>query len=265
MPGLLNGKVALITGGARGIGLAIGRCFLGEGCLVAFADIEAPAKDETALSQASARFDRVDISKGDAVEAWVDAVAATWGRLDVLVNNAALNLVKTAAASSEADWDRVMGVNLKGAWLAAKHAVPHLARRGGGSIINLASAHGTRTEPDKFPYNVSKAGMLGLTVALAVELGPHKIRVNSIVPGMVRSVFTEGYIKTFKDPEEAWRRILGEHPMGRIAEPKDIADCALFLASDLSGYISGTHIHVDGGREAQLHSFADIQREAWKG
>jgi NAD(P)-dependent dehydrogenase (short-subunit alcohol dehydrogenase family) len=106
--------------------------------------------------------------------------------------------------------------------------------------------------------------VLGLTAALAVEFGAHKIRVNAIVPGMVRSVFTEAYIATFRNAEEAWRRILGEHPLGRIAEPKDIANCALFLASDLSAYVSGTHIHVDGGREAQLHSFADIQAEPWK-
>jgi 3-oxoacyl-[acyl-carrier protein] reductase len=263
MPALLNGKVALVTGGARGIGLAIGRTFLAEGCRVAFADIE-PAAEAAPSTGANSRFDCVDVSASAEVEAWVGAVAGAWGGVDVLVNNAAVNVLETAATASEADWDRVMGVNLKGAWLCAKHAIPHLAGRGGGSIINLASAHGSRTEPDKFPYNVSKAGVLGLTAALAVELGPQKIRVNAIIPGMVRSVFTETYIGTFRDPEEAWRRILGEHPLGRIAEPRDIANCALFLASELSGYVSGTHIHVDGGRDAQLHSFADIQPQPWK-
>ena len=261
---MLKGKVALITGGVRGIGLAIGRRFLGEGALVALADIEPLAGEDAPIQGERCRFDRIDISRGESVRSWIDAVAAAWGGIDVLVNNASINVLETAATASEADWDRVMGVNLKGAWLVAKHAVPHLATRGGGSIINLASAHGTRTEPDKFPYNVSKAGVLGLTAALAVELGRHRIRANAIIPGMVRSVFTEGYIKTFRDKDEAWGRILGEHPMGRIAEPKDIADCALFLASDLSSYISGTHIHVDGGRNAQLHSFADIQQRAWK-
>jgi NAD(P)-dependent dehydrogenase (short-subunit alcohol dehydrogenase family) len=255
--GRLAGKVAIVTGGGRGIGLAITRAFVREAARVVVGEIREDLRDALPAAGQQTLFVRADVSDEAQVRRLVEAAATRYGRLDILVNNAAIDVLEDPLVASVDDWDRCLDANLKSAWLCAKHVAPHLSR-GGGSIINIASAHAFRTEPAKFPYNISKAGLVALTTSLAVEWGRLHIRVNSIVPGQIRSVRTEAYLQTFTDPATAWGRIVGEYPLGRIGEPEDITGASVFLASDESAFITGTHLRVDGGREALLHSFADI-------
>ena len=256
--GRLAGKVAIVTGGGRGIGLAIAKAFVREAACVAVGEIREELRDALPAPGQKTLFVNADVSEEPQVQRLINATLARFGRLDILVNNAAINVLEDPLVTSAESWDRCLDVNLKSAWLCAKHAAPHMSRSGGGSIVNVASAHAFRTEPAKFPFNIAKAGLVALTTSLAVEWGRLNIRVNSIVPGQVRSAHTEAYLQTFTDPTEAWARIVGEYPLCRIGEPEDIAGAAVFLASDEAGFISGTHLRVDGGREALLHSFADI-------
>ncbi|MBW8269918.1 SDR family NAD(P)-dependent oxidoreductase [Caldovatus aquaticus] len=245
--GRLDGKVALITGAASGMGAAMARLFAREGAKVAVCDLleeegRAVVAD-IAAAGGTARFLRLDVTEEAQWEAAVGAVVGAWGRLDVLVNNAGISGSAAGDLYDTALWDRIMAVNARGAFLGVKHGVAAM-RRTGGSIINISSISGVvGQERIHCAYNASKAAVRLLTKAVAVQEGPAGIRVNSIHPGVMPPMRTSG---ATADP--AFRARLLQHvPLGRPGRVEEVAHAALFLASDESSYMTGSELHVDGG------------------
>ncbi len=169
------------------------------------------------------------------------------GTLDVLVNNAGINAYFDAATMTEAEWDSVFAVDLKGAWLCAKHALAPMRRNRRGSIVNIASIHARLTMPGMFPYAAAKAGLVGLTRSLALDCARDNIRVNAVLPGWTRTRLVDEWFRMQPDPEAAEARILDAHPMGRIASPQEIASVVAFVASDDASAMTGASVPVDCG------------------
>lgn len=251
----LDHKVTLVTGAGMGIGADIAEHFLKAGAAVVVFDINAERARQTV--QNLSRHGRTLAIHGDvASEADVqDAVARTvqeLGSLDVLVNNAGIAPPRNFVDLTSADWDRQLGVNLKGAFLFCKYAIPHMRGRG-GAIVNISSVHAFISYAGYAAYDASKAGLLGLTRALAVEHGPEGIRVNAICPGYINTPMTEEWLASQPDPELALKQVVGLHPLGRMGTPHDVAEAALFLASDAASFISGTYLVVDGALTVAGH------------
>jgi len=238
----LAGKIAFVTGGARGIGRAIVEKFAVEGARVMYVDL-----DEGPQAGASVEFRRADITVEGDVQRAIEAVVAAHGTLDVLVNNAGINAYFDATEMTDAEWDRVFAVDLKGAWLCAKYALRPMQRLGRGSIVNIASIHATHTIPGMFPYAAAKSGLVGLTRSLALEYAPMGIRVNAVLPGYTRTRLVEEWLARQPDPAEAERRTLALHPLRRISTPAEIANVVAFVASDEASAITGASLPVDGG------------------
>lgn len=248
----LSGKTAVITGAAQGIGYAIAHRFLSEGAQVVIADIndekgEAAAKELAALGDV--HYVSADVGERLDVHNLIAATIDTFGDIDILVNNAGIVIGGDFLTISEDDFDKVMRVNLKGAFLCSQAAAKHMVKRvadGGpaGCIINMSSTNAKLAIPTQIPYTISKGGVRQLTNVLAQYLAPHGIRVNAIGPG---SIATEMLDAVNSNPE-AKRRLLARTPMGRIGEPAEIASIAAFLASADSGYVTGQTIYADGGR-----------------
>jgi NAD(P)-dependent dehydrogenase (short-subunit alcohol dehydrogenase family) len=239
----LKDKIAIVTGGASGIGFATAEAFAREGALVTVADKngEAAAKVAKHLGTKARSF-TVDVAKSSQVKAMIEDTAKVHGRLDVLFNNAGYGVTGDVTQVSEDDWDALLAVNVNGVFYGCKHAIPIMARGGGGSIVNIASAAAFLGMPNAMLYAGVKAGVLGLTRASAVELGPQRVRVNAICPG---SVQTEG-VRINVDAAMVAKRI-ARTPLGRLGEVVDIASAALFLASDESSWMTGESVLVDGG------------------
>ena len=246
----LADKVAIVTGGARGIGLAIAKRYAAEGARVVIADVDVVAgQAEAKALGTNARFVAADVGNAPAVEHLIDETVAEFGVLDILVNNAGIIHAADFLDLKEADFDRVLRVNLKGAFLAgqavAKRMVAQVkAGRPAGAIINMSSINAVVAIPNQTPYCVSKGGIDQLTKVMALALAPHGIRVNAIGPG---SIMTD-ILKTIATDREAKRRILARTPLGRVGEPDEIATVAVFLASPDASYITGQTIYADGGR-----------------
>jgi NAD(P)-dependent dehydrogenase (short-subunit alcohol dehydrogenase family) len=249
--GRLDGKIAFVTGGARGIGRAMVEKFAREGGTVTFADLDEPAGQETvrelAAAGIAATFCRTDITVEAEVRRAIEGVAARHGTLDVLVNNAGVNAYFDATAMTEAEWDRVFAVDLKGAWLCAKHALGPMKAAGRGSIVNIASIHASLTIAGMFPYAAAKAGLLGLTRSLALEYGPLGIRVNAVLPGYTRTRLVEEWLRTQPDPAAMERRVVEIQPLRRMATPAEIANLVAFVASDEASAITGASLAADCG------------------
>ena len=254
----LKDKVALITGGGSGIGLASAVLFGREGARVVVADVaEAPAlaTSEEVLAQGGDSTIVIgDVTSSADAKRMVKAAVDTYGRLDVVVNSAGITARNAlpAGAHEEQVWDRVIDVNLKGTYLVSRHAVEQMSETGGGSIVNLASVMGLVAYPPGLgggfnPYQPSKGGVIQLTRNLGVNLARDNIRVNCICPGYIWTDMTQSLTK---DPETA-RRLESLHPMGRLGQPDEVANAALFLASDESAYVTGSYLAVDGGYTAQ--------------
>jgi NAD(P)-dependent dehydrogenase (short-subunit alcohol dehydrogenase family) len=247
----LEGKIAFVTGGARGIGRAIVEKFAAEGAAVTFADVEADAGRATAVEVSAAgttvEFVHADMTDESDVRRAIDGVLSRHGTVDVLVNNAGINAYFDATEMSEADWDRVFAVDLKGAWLCAKYALRPMKRAGRGSIVNIASIHANLTIAGMFPYAAAKSGLVGLTRSLALEYGPIGIRVNAVLPGYTRTRLVEEWMSRQPDPIEAERRTLANHPLRRIATPAEIANLVAFVSSDEASAITGASLAADCG------------------
>jgi NAD(P)-dependent dehydrogenase (short-subunit alcohol dehydrogenase family) len=255
MSGRLTGKVALVTGGAQGIGRAIVEKFAQEGARVSFLDREEAAGAATARELdhgGSVAFIRADVTREAEVKAAVEAVVGRSGRLDVLVNNAGVNAYSDATEMTEREWDAVFAVDLKGAWLCAKHALPAMKRAGSGSIVNIASIHANLTIAGMFPYAAAKSGLVGLTRSLALDQAPANIRVNAVLPGWTRTRLIEEWFGKQPDPAEAERRVLAVHPLGRLSTPMEVANLVAFVASDEASAITGATLAVDGGLGARF-------------
>lgn len=243
----LNGKVAVITGAARGIGKACAQRFLNDGAKVVVGDIEADTLAATARqlgADHSLRALRADVSKRADVDRLVHTAVEAFGRLDVIINNAGIAHKQDLLDITEDDFDEVIGVNLKGALFGVQAAARQMmAQGGGGVIINMSSVNAHLAIPDLTSYAISKGGMKQLTALAAVALAPHRIRVCGIGPG---TIMTEMVAQVISD--EARRTVLSRTPAGRFGDPSEIASVAAFLASDDASYITGQTVYADGGR-----------------
>ena len=247
----LENKVAIVTGGAHGIGLAIARRYVAEGARVVIADVDAAAGQAAAKALGNARFVATDVGDARAAENVVADTCRAFGAVDILVNNAGIIHGADFLELAEADFDRVLRVNLKGAFLVGQAAARRMvaqvkAGKPPGTIINMSSINAVVAIANHTPYCVSKGGIDQLTKVMALALAPHGIRVNAIGPG---SIMTD-ILKAVATDKDAKRRILARTPLGRIGEPDEIAAIAVFLASDEASYITGETIYADGGRLA---------------
>ncbi|CCX52755.1 MAG: 3-oxoacyl-[acyl-carrier-protein] reductase [Candidatus Cryptobacteroides sp.] len=243
--GLLDGKVALITGAARGIGKAIAMKFASEGADVAFTDLVINEAGEQTVKDIEAFGHKVKAYASNAANFEethnvVNQILADFGRIDILVNNAGITKDGLMLRMTEAQWDAVLNVNLKSAFNFIHAITPIMARQRGGSIINMSSVVGVSGNAGQCNYSASKAGLIGLAKSIAKEMGPRGIRANCIAPGFIVSDMTNALSEEVRD---AWVKQI---PLRRGGTPEDVANVALFLASDLSGYVSGQVIHCCG-------------------
>lgn len=247
----LRDKVAIITGVGAGIGEAIAIRFAEEGAGLVLNDISELAARAT-LSKvtglgAQAVLAIADISQELGAHSISDTAIRHFGAIDILVNNAADFTQKSVERAEVADWQKVLGVNVIGTALVSKYAIPHMKARG-GSIVNIASMSGLIAQPDFATYNASKGALLTMTKCMALDLAPYKIRVNSICPGCILTSASYREIERLGLTFEQWRdRIAPLHMLNRLGEPHEVANAALFLASDESSFITSTHLMVDGG------------------
>jgi NAD(P)-dependent dehydrogenase (short-subunit alcohol dehydrogenase family) len=251
----LAGKSAIVTGAAQGIGRASAVRFAEEGAFVTCVDVKAELVHATAqaIEQAGGRAQPVvaDIATDEGNARMVESAVAAGGGLDVLHANAAVQIMARLEDTSEEQWDRTHATNLRGVYLGIKRALPHLRRRGGGSIIITASLLGYVGNADLPAYGAMKGGLRALCRSLATAHGVDNIRVNTICPGDVDTPLLQEYFDEQADPGAARQEIIERYPMGRFATPRDVANAALFLASDDASYITGTDIIVDGGLYAK--------------
>lgn len=251
----LEGKVAFVTGAAQGIGRAIAEKLAREGASVVVADLlegaGARAASQIAASGLSALAVRTDITDEDSVRAAIEATLNRFGQLDILVNNAGTTFFYDATRMTSSEWDDALGVDLKGAWLCCKYALPQL-ELGRGVIVNIASVHATMTTYGMFPYAVAKSGLVGMTRSLALDWGRRGVRVVAVSPGWVGTPLVEDFLNRQEDPEAFRARVLGNQPLGRIAAPAEIANLVAFVASDEASYLTGTEIVIDGGLSARF-------------
>ena len=253
--GEFEGKGVLVTGGATGIGRSIVEAFARQGASVAIADVNAPAANAlaaeigTAGGRAKATIGDVS-SAADAARMSAETVAA-FGVLNVLINNAGINPADGYYRIEEMPddyFDRIIAVNLKGVFLMSKHALPHIRRSGGGAIVNVASVQGLQSMPRVGAYAASKGGVLSMTRGMALDYAPEGIRVNAICPGTIDSEMVRAVArKEVGDVEATMRRYGSVHPLGRIGRTADIAEAAVFLASERASFITGESLSVDGG------------------
>ena len=248
----LAGKVALVTGGAKGIGFAIARAFAAEGAQVALA---ARTLDQASAAAAMIEGDvfpvALDTTSNTQWQAAVAAVDGHWGQLNVLVNCAGVTIGANLADTDDATWNSHMDVNLRGPFMGCRAALPIMARGGApGSIVNISSAFGVRETPGFAAYSISKAALNALTRVLALECAAQKlpIRVNAVIPGGTETeMFEEELRRTGLERDQAYALFARIHPLGRIGKPEEVAEAALWLASDASSFTTGAELKVDGG------------------
>jgi len=247
----MQDKIVLVTGGAAGIGKATAGRFIEEGAIVALCDVNQQT-GEAAVAELGTRaqYDNVDVSDRAAVQAWVDEVIARHGQVDVLVNNAGVlrdNLLvkfkdgELVKQMSETDFDLVVSVNLKGVFNCTQAVAPYMIRQGGGVILNATSIVGLDGNFGQTNYVATKAGVIGMTKVWARELGRHGVRVNAVAPGFTLTEMVR------QMPEKTLEGMVSHTPLGRMGEPRDIANAYLFLASDEASFITGVTLRVDGG------------------
>jgi meso-butanediol dehydrogenase / (S,S)-butanediol dehydrogenase / diacetyl reductase len=247
----LNDKVAIVTGAGSGIGRASAMLFAEEGASVVVADWnqESGSKAAEEIRQKGHRavFCHTDVSKAADAQRMVDTALTQFGRLDTLLNNAAVQIMAKLVDTTEEQWDTVLNVNLKGMFLGCKYAIPAMLKTGGGSIINVSSALGLVGDPDLVAYGASKGGIIAFTKAAAMGYGPQKIRVNCICPGDTNTPLVQDYFDSQPNPDQFRQEVYKNFALRRIAEPVEIARLAVFLASDASSFMTGSVVVIDGG------------------
>ncbi len=248
----LRGKRAIVTGGGSGIGRAIALRLAQEGARVLIGDLNPQAAvgvageiGPEAMSQA------VDVAQAQQVQALVDQAVGKWGGLDIMVNNAGVGIAATTPDTEENDWDLLMSVNLKGAFLGMKYAIPAIRDSGGGAIINMSSVAALVGVPDRAAYCAAKGGILSLTRAAAIDHVAEGVRINCICPGTVDTPWVQRITEGYDDPEAARAAMKARQPHGRLVTPEEIAAMAAYLASDEAGSVVGAAMIVDGGMTAR--------------
>jgi hypothetical protein len=250
-----KGKVAVVTGAGSGIGRGIATCLAEEGASVVVNDIRREAAEESQriLVAEGHRAEIVvsDIGTPDGAEHAIKETVRYGGRLDLLVNCAGRQIIKPIEELSPEDWNMVLDTNLKGTYLCAKAAIPHLAEQR-GAIVNISSVHSRGTSEGFSAYAASKAGILALTRALAIECAPRGVRVNAVSPGTIDAPLLQAFFDSCPDPARARSEFLKFHPIGRFGTARDVASLVAFLGSEEAGFITGTEVIVDGGMTALL-------------
>jgi NAD(P)-dependent dehydrogenase (short-subunit alcohol dehydrogenase family) len=252
----LTGKVAIVTGGSLGIGKAVAVRMAEEGAKVAILDVLDTEGDvlegELCAAGLVAKYWRCDVARENQVASVFNSIAQEFGRLDVIVNNAGVaGASKPTHEITEAEWDFVQSVNVKGVFFGTKHAISHLKAAGGGSIINLSSIYGIVGAPDVPPYHASKGAVRLMTKTDALFYAPDRIRVNSIHPGFIWTPMVEKHLAGLGDVAAGRKAVDALHPLGHMGEPDDIAWAAVYLASDEAKFVTGTELVVDGGYTAR--------------
>lgn len=257
-PGVLAGRAALVTGGATGLGAAVCVALARAGASVAVADLDLDAAQgvSDALGElgVGSLAVPVDVRRGADLAAAVERAMEAFGGLQVLVSNAGVQRWGDVVATTEDEWDLVVDTNLKGAYLAAKHAVPAIRASGGGAIVNTASVQALASQPGVAAYAASKGGLVAMTRTMALDHAADGIRVNCVAPGSVRTpLLHQAAVRAGTgDPDEVMAGWGSQHPLGVLAEPEDVAEAFVFLAGDASRYVTGTTLVVDGGLLARL-------------
>jgi NAD(P)-dependent dehydrogenase (short-subunit alcohol dehydrogenase family) len=251
LAGRLSGKVAVITGAASGIGRATALLFSGEGASIAIADVNADAgkrvADEIIQSGGRAFFEAIDVTSAADCRRMIEDAIPKFGRIDILFNNAGIIRRATVLDLAEDDWDRVMDVNVKSIYLLSREVIPHMQKAGGGTIINTASGWGLTGGAKAAVYCASKGAVVLLTKAMAIDHGPQNIRVNCICPGDTDTGMLRDEPQQLGEDSGRFLAESAKRPLGRVGKPEEIAQAALYLASDASSFVTGTALVVDGG------------------
>jgi len=247
----LKGKVAIVTGSARGIGQAYALALAEAGADVVLVDILADHLEETAtkikdVTDVTVKTYGVDVTDSKRIQEMVDEVEVTFGKIDILVNNAGINSAKPFLEVTEEDWKRIVGTNLNSQFLMASAVAKKMVRRQYGKIINMASVGGFMALSNTAPYNASKGGVLQLTKTMAADLSQYNLNINAICPGFIDT----GLLKPSKEKEARLELVLNNTPLNRLGDPSDLTGACVFLASDASKYMTGTNLVVDGGMSA---------------
>jgi NAD(P)-dependent dehydrogenase (short-subunit alcohol dehydrogenase family) len=247
----LEGKIAIVTGAAAGIGRASALLFAREGAKVAAVDLDGPGVQtlgkEASAAGSEALAVRADVSKADEVQRVANAVLERFGRVDILFNNVGIVPHGKLHTISEAEWDRTMTINVKSMYLLCREVIPVFLRQGGGVILNTSSATALRSVPDRVAYSTSKGAVLALTRSMAVDYVRDHIRVNCLCPGTVDTPSFRQRMAAFPDPEEALRQFVARQPMGRLGTADEVAQAALYLVSDDAQFVTGAAFSIDGG------------------
>ena len=255
MAGKLDGKTALVTGGGSGIGRATSLAYAREGARVVVADVNVEGGEETVLRIKEAGGDAIlvhaDVSKPEDTQAMVAQAVEAFGSLDCAFNNAGISGGRDRRLTAdylEDDWDRVIGINLKGVWLCMKAEIPQMLKQGGGAIVNTASIMGLVSTSGSAAYTAAKHGVVGLTKAAALEYAKSGVRVNAVCPGYIHTPMVQDRLDTVDGYED---QLKSRHPVGRLGEPEEIAEAVLWLSSDAASFVTGHNMPVDGGYTAQ--------------
>jgi NAD(P)-dependent dehydrogenase (short-subunit alcohol dehydrogenase family) len=238
----LDERVALVTGGAQGIGAAIADRLSAAGAVVVVGDLK-PSDIYRSHS--------LDVANEENVSAVIEAIVSEYGALDILVNNAGIMFETPIAEQERNAWDRMLAVNLTGPMLTTKHAAKHLAISGRGTIVNVGSIEADRCNPSHAAYAASKSGVHGLTRATAIDLGPSGVRCNAVAPGWIDTPLNASYVDDHPDRDTVIDKLAKLHPIGRVGDPTDVGDVVVWLAGDESRFVTGQVITIDGGRTAR--------------
>jgi NAD(P)-dependent dehydrogenase (short-subunit alcohol dehydrogenase family) len=248
-------KTAIVTGAAAGIGAGIAKRFAEGGYAIAIFDTDGPGATRIAAQlgdQAPTIAIQGDVSNEDDARRAIEATVAKFETVDVLINNAGIEVAGTVASLTPAEWGRQIAVNLGGVFLMSKYSIPKMRQRG-GAIVNISSVHAFVSWPECAAYDATKAGVVGLTRAMALDHGRDGIRVNAICPGYIETPLMERWLASLPDRNETLAQLQRFHPLGRMGTPRDVAEAAFFLASDAASFISGTYLLVDGAMTAAGH------------